>query len=159
MNWIKRFFVRERVYEQFDEYSSLNDKSIEIGEENLDFENIFDKHKRFERVWVDNHINNLSRESSLTDNDYIDYHIWEDKNCSQMYEKYLPNSLVIRGVNPNLIFHGSCLGCISQRNHGVNRCKGCQYFRGNWSNPDLHIEGEEAATINRDDLKRLLGGE
>ena len=48
---------------------------------------------------------------------------------------------------------------ISQRYHGIDRCKGCQYFRFNHSEPNLHIEGEEADTMNGDDFKRLLGGE
>ena len=68
--------------------------------------------------------------------------------------------MLIRGSSPNIIFHGGCLGCISQRNHGIDRCKGCQYFRFNHGHikPNLHIEGEEAAIINADDFKRLLGG-
>ena len=65
----------------------------------------------------------------------------------------------MRGNNPNIIFHGGCLGCISQRNHGIDRCKGCQYFRFNHSKPNLHIEGEEADTMSGDDFKRLIGGE
>ena len=53
----------------------------------------------------------------------------------------------------NVVFHGGCLGCISQRIHGIDRCKGCQYFKGNWSKPNLHIEGEEASTMSEDDFK------
>lgn len=38
------------------------------------------------------------------------------------------------------IFHGGCLGCSSQKIHGVKRCTGCQYFEADWSLPDLKIK-------------------
>jgi hypothetical protein len=75
-----------------------------------------------------------------------------------MFKKHLPCTIVFRGRHPNIIFHGGCLGCLSQRNHGIDRCMGCQYFKGNCSKPNLRIEGEEASTLSGEDFKRMLGG-
>jgi hypothetical protein len=142
MNWIKRLFSKK------------------LEEPSLNLDGSFIKADKFEEIWVAENVNSrYGASDSLRDSDYIDYHIWEDQNSNEMYKKHLPNTMVIRGSNPNIIFHGGCLGCISQRNHGIDRCKGCKYFRANWSNPNLRIEGEEADTISGDDFKRLIGGE
>lgn len=118
------------------------------------------KKAKFERIWVGERVNNVySATDSLSDDDYIEYKIWENRNSLGMYKKYLPNCTVIRGNNPNIIFHGGCLGCLSQRIHGIDRCKGCLYFRFNTNKPELYIKGEKAATLSGDDFKRLLGGE
>lgn len=102
----------------------------------------FIKADRFEQIWVSENVHHrYGASDSLKDNDYINYHIWEDQNSNEMCKKHLPNTMVFRGNNPNIIFHGGCLGCISQRNHGIDRCKGCQYFRFNHGKPNLHIEG------------------
>lgn len=39
----------------------------------------------------------------------------------------------------NIVFHGGCLGCASQRLHGLGRCKGCNYFSWGSGLPDLSI--------------------
>lgn len=39
-------------------------------------------------------------------------------------------------------FHGGCLGCVSQEQHGLRRCTGCQYFDADWSLPDLSIKNK-----------------
>lgn len=117
----------------------------------------FIKAEEFEGIWIAEEVNGIYAASdSLRDNDYIDYYIWKDQNSNEMYKKHLPNTTVFRGSNPNIIFHGGCLGCASQRNHGIDRCKGCKYFRLNNSKPNLHIEGEEAATMNGDNFKKFF---
>lgn len=35
------------------------------------------------------------------------------------------------------IFHGGCVGCISQNRHGIEYCRGCQYYSCDWESPDL----------------------
>lgn len=160
MNWIKRFFSKKVESKQCDIHVVVGSKPTELKEPTLNADGGFIKAVEFERIWVAENVHSRYRASdSLTDSDYIDYHIWEDQNSSKMYKKHLPNTMGMRGNNPNIIFHGGCLGCISQRNHGIDRCKGCQYFRFNHSKPNLHIEGEEADTMSGDDFKRLIGGE
>ncbi len=118
----------------------------------------FTKEDEFEQIWIAENVNHsYGAGDYLRDDDYLDYYIWEDQNSSKMHKKHLPDVVVFRGENPNIIFHGGCLGCISQRNHGIDRCKGCKYFRGNWINPNLFIDGEESAKMDGDDLKRILG--
>jgi hypothetical protein len=113
----------------------------------------------FEKIWISKNVNdNYDAPSVLDDDDYLDYKLWDDMNIEKMYQKHSPDTLLIRGKNPNIIFHGGCLGCLSQRLHGLERCKGCQYFRGNWRNPDLHIKGEESTKMSAEELKKLLGG-
>lgn len=124
----------------------------------LKLDGSFTKAEEFERIWVAKNVNyEYGASYYLTDNEYIDYHIWQYQNSDKMYEKHLPNTMVMRGDNPNIIFHGHCLGCISQRNYGIDRCKGCQHFRANSSKPNLFINGEESSKINGEALKRLLG--
>ena len=113
--------------------------------------------EKFERIWVSrNKDGKYGEDKKLTDTEYIDYHIWEDQNYEQLYKKHLPNITLIRGINPNIIFHGGCLGCLSQRKHGIERCEGCQYFKADWSKPNLFIEGEDSAKMGGDDFKNLL---
>ena len=115
---------------------------------------------KFEDVWVKINVHsNYMADCVLSDSEYIDYHIWEEQNWKRLFNKYLPDTTVYRGRNPNIIFHGGCLGCLSQRKHGIKRCTGCQYFRTNWELPDLSIEGEDSDTISGDDLKKFLGGD
>lgn len=160
MNWIKRLFSKKTETKQCDIHVVVGSKPTELEEQTLNLDGSFIKADKFEGIWVaENGNSRYGASDSLRDSDYIDYHIWEDQNSNEMYKKHLPNTMVIRGSNPNIIFHGGCLGCISQRNHGIDRCKGCKYFRANWSNPNLYIEGEESAKMNGDDFKRLLGGE
>jgi hypothetical protein len=112
---------------------------------------------KFEKIWVDENVNdNYNATSLLNDDEYLDYNLWEDMNTERLFSKYKSDTFVISGKNPNIIFHGGCLGCASQRIHGLERCKGCKYFRANWSKPDLSISGEWSATIDGDDLKNLL---
>lgn len=87
---------------------------------------------------------------------YIDYHIWEDIYWESMYNDHAPDTKVFRGTNPNIIFHGGCLGCKSQRIHSINRCKGCRYFKANWDSPNLFIEGEDSHTMGADEFNDVL---
>jgi len=120
----------------------------------------FLKSYEFEKVWIAKVVSNDYKATDcLNDDDYLDYKLWEDINAKLLYKKHLPNTMVFRGENPNIIFNGGCLGCLSQRINGFERCKGCQYFRCQWSNPDLHIKGEDAAKMDADEFRRLLGGE
>jgi hypothetical protein len=148
MNWIKRLFSKKAETKQCDIHVVVGSKPTELEEPNLNLDGSFIKADKFEQVWFAKNVNSkYGASNSLRDNDYINYHIWEDQNSAKMYKKNLPKAMVNRGSNPNIIFHGGCIGCISQRNHGIDRCKGCQYFKGNWSKPNLNIEGEEADTM------------
>ena len=133
----------------------LDDTVIE--ESTFTIKGDFTKADMFEQIWIEENVSgNLGASKRLRDPDYIDYHIWEDLNCAEMYKKHLPNSMVFRGSNPNIIFHGGCLGCLSQRLHGIDRCKGCKYFKAHWNLPELRIEGEKCATIGGEDLENFL---
>lgn len=115
------------------------------------------KEKFFESVFISDRVDrDYTVRKTLSDEDYIGYHIWLYINIHEMYRKHKPNARLRVGVNPNIIFHGGCLGCLSQRKHGINRCTGCQYFRADWSKNNLHIEGEEASTMSNDELIRHL---
>lgn len=97
----------------------------------------------FERIWCESHLNHkFGSEKCLTIGEYIDYHIWEELNYTSLMEKYLPNAGYSERDNPNIVFHGGCVGCVSQLQHGVSRCTGCQYFKVDWGLPDLSIDGE-----------------
>lgn len=106
--------------------------------------------EKFEQIWIDDNVShNIGSDRAvkkLSDSDYIDYHIWKDINWKIMYKKHLPDTLISRGVNPNLIFHGGCLRCISQIKHGIDRCTGCQYFKSDWNKKNLFIGGGQCAT-------------
>lgn len=120
----------------------------------------FIKAEEFEAIWVYKWVkrNYNDHPNHLNDDEYLDYKIWEDLNDDIMRKKYIPNHYFVRGENPNIIFHGGCLGCLSQRLYGFDRCKGCKYFRGkNHDNPSLKIDGEEADTMSADELRKLLG--
>ena len=118
----------------------------------------FTKEEEFERAWIRDHIfDDYSLYDSFNDDDYLDYKIWEDNNNKKMYSKYQPKVRVYIGKNANIIFHGGCLGCLSQRIHGIDRCKGCKYFRADWNKPNLFIEGEKAATMSQKDFDDLMG--
>lgn len=120
----------------------------------------FIKAEDFELLWIATHVNyQYNATNCLDDDDYIDYNLWEDMNVESLYKKHFPKGILFRGKNPNIIFHAGCLGCLSQRLNGFDRCKGCQYFRVDWNKPNLHIEGEDSAKMSGDDFKRLLGGE
>jgi hypothetical protein len=109
----------------------------------------------FEMIWQAEHGSDSFATQCLDDDQYIYYKIYDDANWKELYRKYKPNAYVIRGDNPNIIFHGGCLGCKSQRLHGIDRCKGCTYFRCRGGD-DLHIKGEDADTI--DDWDEFIGG-
>ena len=117
----------------------------------------FIKAAQFESIWINKNVNDeYSASQVLNNEDYLDYKLWEDMNMDTMFKKHLPKARVFRGKNPNIIFHGGCLGCLSQRLYGFERCKGCQYFRCNWNNPNLRIEGEESAKISADEIMNIL---
>lgn len=120
---------------------------------------------KFEKIWIDENVNWYDEWDRykwnhnyvppiqlLNDDEYLDYKIWEDMNHTQLYKKHIPYGILVKGENPNIIFHGGCLGCASQRIHGFERCKGCQFFRTNWDKPDLKIGGEWSATMDVNDL-------
>lgn len=37
------------------------------------------------------------------------------------------------------IFHGGCLGCISQHVRGLWMCRHCKYHKSDWSKPNLFM--------------------
>ena len=118
----------------------------------------FIKSAEFEQIWIAKNVNgNYNAADMLNDDEYLDYKLWDDMNTEMLYKKHLPKTFLCRGKNPNIIFHGACLGCLSQRLNGLERCKGCMYFRFSHNKPNLHIEGEKAAKMSSEDLKRLLG--
>lgn len=43
------------------------------------------------------------------------------------------------------IFHGGCIGCLTQAKIGVLGCKKCQYFEANWELPDLSTRNKTEA--------------
>lgn len=121
--------------------------------------NIFteEEYSKYENIWIkENKNGKYGASKELSDEEYINYHIWEDINSELMYKTYIPEARVIRGKNPNIIFHGGCLGCISQRNHGIDRCKNCMYFRAKWDNTNLFIPGEDSAKMNGEDFQSLF---
>lgn len=112
--------------------------------------------EKFEKLWIEDRVN-YEALHGLSDAEYICYKIWEDEHKADMYKKHYPNDRVLIGKNPNLIFHGGCLGCLSQRLHGVNRCLGCMYFRFHPSkNNNLFIEGETADVMTQKDIDDLF---
>ena len=114
---------------------------------------------KFERIFLlENKDGHYGAEKQLDDDDYIDYHIWEDANAQEMYTKHMPKTMLCRGNNPNIIFHGGCLGCLSQRIHGIDRCRGCMYFKFT-DKPNLFIEGEDSAKMSQADLDKFLRGD
>lgn len=116
------------------------------------------KNINFESIWIAKNVNySYSADKVLSDDEYLEYKRWEDINTEAMYLKHLPNVKYFRGKNPNIIFHGGCLGCLSQRLYGIERCKGCQYFKCDWSKDDLKVEGEISAKMSSDELKKILG--
>lgn len=152
MNWIIRFFDKKGKKE--------DDKPSELEEKILNIDGSFVNEEEYEKIWIAQNINHSNgTTSSLKDDDYIGYHIWQDQNISKLYEKHLPDTIALIGKTPNILFHGGCLGCVSQRNHGIDRCKGCRYFRFSSRNPNLYIKGEHTDSIGGDDLRRKLGGE
>lgn len=119
----------------------------------------FIKSADFELIWVAKNVNDdYNAPDCLNDDEYLDYKLWDDMNTEMLYKKHLPNTRLFIGKNPNIIFHGGCLGCMSQKLHGLERCKGCRYFRWKSVSQDLKIDGEEAAKMDADELRRLLGG-
>lgn len=95
----------------------------------------------FEEIWIEENVNrNYLIRRNLKDDDYIRYHIWENQNNVEMVKKHLPDSILIKGRTSYIVFHGGCLGCTSQRIHGISKCKGCKYFKGNSSLPNLYVD-------------------
>lgn len=123
---------------------------------------LFSDHQEvaFEQVFIAEEVKgHYGASKSLSDDDRINYMIWLDANHDAMYAKHLPEVRVFRGNNPNIIFHGGCLGCLSQRSHGIDRCKGCMYFKFKSDKPNLRIQGEDATKMSGEDLVKFLKGE
>lgn len=119
----------------------------------------FIKAEHFKLIWIDRCVHGKGKHETidiLTDDEYIDYELWVDLNGDALYKEQLPNAKVFSGKNPNIIFHGGCLGCLSQRLHGLERCKGCMYFRSLSRGENLKIEGEEAATMSAAELLKIF---
>lgn len=109
----------------------------------------FIKAHDFEQIWIEKRVkNNYYATHVLSDDEYLDYMLWQDMNIEMMYKKHLPDTLLCRCKNPNIVFHGACLGCLSQRTNGLERCKGCLFFRHGRNKANLKIEGEEATTMS-----------
>jgi hypothetical protein len=87
----------------------------------------------FEELWMGDNLSKCSPKSrcSVSDDLYIEYVKWELDNYERMNKKHRPNILGIRGTHPNLIFHGACIGCVTQLKQSVEVCKRCTYFRNN----------------------------
>jgi hypothetical protein len=62
---------------------------------------------------------------------------WWWRQKVKFWSKFTKKPTVEKGI-----FHGGCIGCISQEINGVERCTGCQYFNAEWNKPDLRIENE-----------------
>ena len=101
----------------------------------------FSKYQGFERIWLEDNLNfNHKPKKELPDDDYIDYHQWEEKNHKLLYEKHMPTWNISRGEHDGkIIFHGGCLRCNSQQLSGIQRCKRCLYFKFDQSKPDISI--------------------
>lgn len=98
---------------------------------------------KFEKIWVSENVSNEYGASKvLSDIEYIEYYIWGLENAQEMYDKYCPKSKVISSDYTNIIFHGGCVGCKSQMLFGINRCRGCKFFKSDWSKPNLEIKGK-----------------
>lgn len=156
-------FIRDLFNKRKHQYnSSINvvNESHRLKIDDVVKTGVFDESqiKKFENIWIHEYkYHHLGVSKDLSDDDYIDYHIWKDINWRHMYDKHMPNARVLRGDNPNLIFHGGCLGCLSQRKYGVDRCKGCSYFRFKGSE-NLFIEGENSAKMDQKGLDDFLNG-
>jgi Fe-S cluster biogenesis protein NfuA len=148
MTWIKRLFTKKK------------EEVEEVFEPSLNTDGTYILAEEFEKMWVDKINHRFSgmcdSTGSLNDRQYIDYKVWEDTHYDAMYKKHFKNTKVFRGKNTNIIFHGGCLGCISQRQHGIDRCMGCSYFRYNNYQSDLSIKGEYADSFNQEDFKEFL---
>ncbi len=96
----------------------------------------------FEELWMDDNMSNCSPKSrrSVSDDLYIEYVKWELNNYERMNKKHRPNTTVIRGTHPNLIFHGGCIGCATQLKQSVEVCKRCSYFRNDSRLPSRFTE-------------------
>ena len=74
--------------------------------------------EKFEQIRKADIEKRLDMERELNDDEYIAYHLWKNEG-----EK--------------VIFHGGCHGCSSHSIFGIERCRGCQYFRADWGKPNL----------------------
>lgn len=146
MKWLTRLLHRE---------SQTRCEEAKPYAPSLRLEGQFLKKDLFEELWKSSNRESIKR---LSDDDYIDYYLWKDENEDEMFKKHRPNTIVIKGSNPNIIFHGGCLGCLSQRIYSIDRCRGCQYFKVEWDKPNLFIEGEEADKLSMKNVRDILGG-
>jgi hypothetical protein len=56
-----------------------------------------------------------------------------------------------------IIFHGGCLGCLTQNKKGIDFCRKCKYFDADWSLPDLSERVPTSAELERIRIKRKYG--
>ena len=60
-------------------------------------------------------------------------------------------------MSGQIIFHGGCIGCRTQKKKGVDNCRLCQYFDADWSLPDLSDRPKSKADEIRDQIKEKYG--
>ena len=101
---------------------------------------------KFMYVWIKENVERdyeRRPKSILNDNEYILYSCWRQVNDEWLYRHYTMRVVSgSMGRSDKLIFHGGCIGCISQEINNIDRCKGCQYFRANWNKKDLCLREE-----------------
>lgn len=115
------------------------------------------KKEIFEQIWLAQRANDeYNLAVNLNDDDYINYQIWEKANNERLYEKHKKLISETR-IGADIVFHGRCVDCISQKIHGIERCKGCQYFKFIDGKPDLHIKCKKIKTITKEEIIDLLG--
>ena len=78
----------------------------------------------------------------------INYGLYMFEKLKAMFNQPIPEPIVWgedgepMDFNKNQVFHGSCLSCTSQRDHGVKRCNGCLYQKWDRKKPDLSINDD-----------------
>ena len=98
----------------------------------------------FEKIWVHDHCKFDKKDfkllnKTLDDDTYIEYNIWVKSNKDYLLEKYTPNVLSGHPAYSHIIFHAACLSCTSQKEHGIDRCRGCTSFKFDMDKPCLKI--------------------
>lgn len=139
MNWIKKLFRKKDVSENkligLEGKSKTFDKNIEL---------------KFKKIWIDENVyHSYGKRDYLLDDELINYLIWEQKNHSKLLENYkFKTKRNIFSENEDnfnrVVFHGSCLSCLSQTIHSVDRCKRCRFFNFDFKKPDLSIKSKSS---------------
>lgn len=97
----------------------------------------------FRVIWCDSNFDeNFELESELTDDNYILFKRWSYDNWGKMCLRYFNDESYLKndGMSDRICFQLRCKWCDSQRLYGIERCKGCVSFRGDYEDmDDLHI--------------------